>query len=1006
MKNLAFWRKWSFSLRIFFFFSFTIFLGVLFTYVYLFYLGSRATISWEHTTELEVVPIIVDTFTQLFHRFDIEADSYILIKTFKAGNLNAHWLVHYLYFGSLLLGMNFFLVVISDLKKMGYLAGVTLLFFFWANMNLELLKVFSHIHIPWIGEKLFLILVILAYIPISYFFHTTNYKVGYLGRFSIYICITLILIGIAIQYGKGILPIHHLTHYTLAIPIIITILFCGINAHEIIRLIVYFITVFNNPTSTGTVKHLLILSGIYFFNLVYVYLQFTERIDWNIFYLHPFLLYGITILLGLWGWQKRQIHFENYFDVSPAGIFLYISLAIISLSSIAFALALNNTPLIEVYEDTILYTHFAFGLVFLIYIFSNYAKPLEKNRKVYKIVYKYERVNFFFSWCMGILIIILILLRGNFITYQQSFAGYFNNLAYLNLLLRDEYAAKQYYKVALGYDPLNFHANYILGNMAKKANEEAAALIFFEDANTKKQYPEIYAQVADMYMKNRKFFKALFVLREGVKNCSRSGELYNNLALLFAKTNVDDSIDFYLKKALYYSYYPEVVQTNRFLLATLYSLYNNTEPILLERAHDYIGIYVNEMAFSSKVHQSPRSFDKDILNDSILSTPELCYLYNYALNLKQSVQDSTSYLLSYYKKFQENAHFNNYLVSAQAHIFFEQGDYMNAFRLWRYLYMESNLANPYYAHLLGLRLLQIEEYEKAIKYLQIAVRRGEKKASMPLLIAFFHLNDSLKAVKNLKSISTSLHFDDSKTADFLSFIDIDKKNPLTSDTARTVFIKFHGLNLSDDLFDSIISTIQNKKIKAHLLSNRMTHYLNIKNFFKAKEYLDSLQSYFKNGISDSVIDMAYLEYHQKTKNWNKVFLGKLSKTKFPKTQSCLEMYYLGSYYRSQNMIKEAIRAYRKALIGFPFKEQLWIDLFECYLQMKKEKAAYKTLLRGYEINPNSHTILQRYILQCVRMGYDSFAEFAMQDLQLFLSHEKYESFQKVYEKEKKIAKKY
>ncbi len=1003
MNTINFWKNWSFSSQLLFFLSSAVLSLTLVIYAYLFSLGDRATIAWQHVGDLEIIPTVIDTFSRHFFDFNIYTDAYLLVETFAAASIQAHPLTHYLYFAVQLFGLVLLLTVISDLKGIGYFAAATFLVFFLATANLELLRVFPNVYISWLGNKLFFLVVVLAYIPLSYIFYSISYKVAPLWRFVLYSIITGFLLWIAARYGRGDLPIQHLTHYNLASPIILTIAFCAVNGYEIVRVFVHITTSFNHSASRGTVRHLLILSLIYLFNLVYVYLQLTKAVDWGIFYVHPFVVYIATIVVGLWGWHKRALHFRDYFDINPTGSLLYVALAILSVSSISFAFATHNTPLMEVYEDSILYTHFAFGLVFLAYVFSNYGRLLSEDKRVYKILYTHEKTGFLFSWSMGILLIFLPLLRSGFIIYDQAFAGYYNSLGYLHQLLDKPYEAEQYYRVALAYDPLNFHTNYTLGMMAKEAEENAAAFIFFQDANIKKKHPQPYIQMAQMHGKNNKLFKALFTLGEGVQNCPESGELYNNLAMLFAETNVSDSVSYYLQQASQYSFYPEVVEANRFLLGTKYNLYKQVQEVHPSTQEDYIGVCANKMAFLNKQNQAPsHPFNRELLADSILSTPELCYLYNYALNPQAIQPDSIASLLTYYEHFGANYAFDKYLKVARAHILFEQGNRLEAFKIMQYLYGQSSLTDPYYANLLGLRLLQIGAYKKAAKYLKVAYYRGLEEAQVSMAIALSHLNNKNPALAVWKNISMQNNPKYQRLADeAIQLMHIQSttaiENNILSADSRTkqLFLAYAGTQITDEDFDKILLSISEEKIQNYYLADRMKQYLQAQKLDKATKYFILIEEYYQLGRIDPTLDLARLQYWYAAGRVDQVFFKQLQETTFSKDAQGLKYYYLAGYYAEKQLFDKALVQYKKAVVSLPYRAQIWIDLANIYRKEKQEEKAYELLLDAYHVNPESAEIIQAYILQCIRLGYDSFAKLALQDLQLLISKTEYRAFGRV-----------
>ena len=65
-----------------------------------------------------------------------------------------------------------------------------------------------------------------------------------------------------------------------------------------------------------------------------------------------------------------------------------------------------------------------------------------------------------------------------------------------------------------------------------------------------------------------------------------------------------------------------------------------------DQSQNYVGHANNELVFLNKIRETKEEpINMKFLQDSILETPNLCYLYNYAINHVQTPNDS---LISFY----------------------------------------------------------------------------------------------------------------------------------------------------------------------------------------------------------------------------------------------------------------------------------------------------------------------------------------------------------------------
>jgi hypothetical protein len=110
-------------------------------------------------------------------------------------------------------------------------------------------------------------------------------------------------------------------------------------------------------------NNFLIVSFLYLINLALIWLKNTRSIDWDILAISPFVLYLTSVMLGIWGF-RRLIQQQEAVSFRDSGAYLYAGLALVTTLTMAYAFVTANDPLVELFEDVIVYTHLAMGLVF------------------------------------------------------------------------------------------------------------------------------------------------------------------------------------------------------------------------------------------------------------------------------------------------------------------------------------------------------------------------------------------------------------------------------------------------------------------------------------------------------------------------------------------------------------------------------------------------------------------------------------------------------------------
>jgi len=719
-----FWQKWKTSYQFLYLFSVISLLICIGWSLYSFERGHHNIIMWEKKGNIEAVKTPLPSFKYQFFEFQPDTDSFLITEQFVASTFRIDELTPYLSLYFYILGMIVLLTVISDLQKIGYAIGMAVFTLGLSTLGTEILGIFHQI-----DQRSFLMMAILAYGLPSYYFASFRYGTPYLTRFAVYLLITIVLAVIIKLYTTHSYPFQHLAYYNVAIPIIVNLVFQALTAHEILRGVLYVLTAHNNIASRHTWQHLVLIGLFYFANLIYCYVYFTGQWNVQIGYLHPFILQGICTILGIWGFRHRQPQYESYFPFVPTGAFLYVALGLIAFSGLGYALATDNTPLIEVYEDTALYTQIGFGIGFLGYVVINFKKSLLANQPVYWYLWKPLQMSYGYGFAFGVFLITMALLYQGFLPYNQAIAGYFNSLGDEEYRQGNLRTAEEYYRTALGYDSRNHRSYYALGSIALLKNDKNMALVYFRDANLKKPSAFAYSQIAEILAQQNRWLEAIFILKEGAERCSEKGELYNNIALLYNKTEVPDSTHKYFELAAKYVDSPQVVESNSFALWTKYEIRGNIDTSYINTSSsEYVVKAGNELVLFNKYGRMAHSFEKKLLSDSTLTTAQLCYLYNYALNPKSLSDTSLTRLLAFYASLPGNSEHQIFLDFARAHLLFHQGDAMSAFPLMERVTEGGGTGNIIYPIIYASWLLQHRQFEHAKYYFDQAYQRGDKEA--------------------------------------------------------------------------------------------------------------------------------------------------------------------------------------------------------------------------------------------------------------------------------------
>lgn len=236
-----------------------------------------------------------------------------------------------------------------------------------------------------------------------------------------------------------------------------------------------------------------------------------------------------------------------------------------------------------------------------------------------------------------------MLINNQFFPVMQSFSGYYNSVADHSVASQEYKLAEAYYKTALGYERQNHKSNYGMASLAAIQGDNPTAGSYFRLAIQKKPSEFAFAALSHSLQKEDLFFEAMFALRDGLKKYPKSGELQNNLAILFEKSKNMDSSYFYLEKAKLNAENKDIPKAN--LIS--FWIKNGRKEKQLEMIGDgekssYNALIANILALkliAGNDSASTNNYQFD--GDSTLNMANFAWLYN------QTISDSKS------KKFTE-----------------------------------------------------------------------------------------------------------------------------------------------------------------------------------------------------------------------------------------------------------------------------------------------------------------------------------------------------------------
>lgn len=991
MNDFPFWNTWIKPYKTLLLMLLALLAGSILYFITVMLLGSELVIDWQTVATLEELqlPLLQKDFG--FFPLHLEADSYVVKQTFLGSDLKVNQWPAYLFLIMGVIGISVALGVISGLRRFWFIVGIALFCVLVVSLRLEQIQLFGRI------DKTADILFFLLFLPLSYYFQAIRAEVPLHLRFLAFLAL-FVLLAVVIYFFAGVnLPFLYIANYGLPGFMVVSFLFILLISPEIIAGILYLVTASNTENSKNSLMHFTMASFIYLGNLALYYLQIRGALDLDIYLISPFWILLVSILVAFFTLKSRSENFSGVIDYQPLGAMLYLALAIICLSTIGYVFATANDPLVETFEDAILYSHLGFGLMFFLYIIANFYGLLKENKRVYRIMYKPRAMPLFSARFAGLIVAFaLYSLHGSYAIFQPM-GGYYNAIGDLYTADNNFFLAEQYYKLGSQYKIANHRSNYALASLAIKADKPVQAMLFLKDAIERQPTPYAYANLANLYFNNNLYFDGLFTLREGIEHYPREGRLYNNLGLQFGKTNVVDSALYYLQIAARDSELEENVQANE--LALLANKRIPLENIDYEYRKGDIFYQTNYLALLNQnptlVQGSPE-VNPRVLQE--LGGIEAAWLLHYALLIEEpdsllprqlkSLIDSTPVLF--------NPEPSGLALGV---LFFKQQNHFGSFRTLAELAEGSMFNRGVYYKLLGTWALELNAPALAERFFERAAGPKDGEAAILQALALTEAGKPLEAGEVLVSLPDSLLGErlQKTKSEMLMLLGMQDFSELPANQSQ---MAYQALRLQWGKLDSLqeevlIRQIQDLNWKARAFGLLVSKNLQYGSLQEAEKYLLQLQQIPPTQLEEPVNAMRQQLIRQ---------LGVYHTSATTPSDPPAYPGALGDLFRSAYEATlagdtlQAIQKYRKIMQATPFLEEAYILATPLLNAKGFEAQAYDFLLKAMQFNPYSLVLKEQYILQSLRLNLEEYAFDELQNLREIAEQERFDFFVERFEK--------
>ena len=975
MSSLFFWKDWHKEYRLIWYLILSVFAFSL-IYLWITYLqGDSNVISWMHLQEQKEIETTVHSFQLGPFNLEVKGDAYTIHEYLHGSPVTPNTLASYLFIGILGFAALVLLSVITTTERFWFYAGMTLFIVFTIYLRFETIGLFGFFNqIP--------TLVILAlFVSAAFYFNKIRPTTPFAYRL-----ITFFIIGILISVCIALFAQVNFPFYQLAITafvpaLILSIFFIMMIGHEIIRSFLYVAS----QGRTKNLNHLLIISTVYLVNIVITCLHEIGFLDWNFIYVNIFLLLSISSIVGIWGFRHREELYNTVLPLSPIACFLYLALATICFITTAQLLGNANDPGVKILRDMIIFSHVGFGIVFLMYLFSNFSPMLARNIPVYPVLYRPTRMPYFTFRFAGLIIMLAFVFNSDINDYvYKAFSTYYTSGADLNIIENNQEKAIAFYERARA-QAFGFHrANYSLATLRTSEMEYAVAHEDYHDSNVRNPNVYSYTNNANLFAWQRHFNEAIEEYKLGMRHVSDDGPLASNLALSYVQMHKVDSAVKYIELARKTSSTRDAAETNFFALLAQEKIPVNIDSIASAFNSTSRGLIANALALST-ITGKPYTPPTNPLENKRLDLYSATTLNNYILKNAKSVD--TTFIEQAYRLVSDslNQPFSEAIKASLAIAYYHQGNVARALEvLAEQVYLSQSYQGKF-NYTMGLWALEQKNPSLAAAYFSYADEYEFTDAPFYLAIALTEAGHSELALSAWDSVAAKGNPEQKLITRAVRRILTMPLAEVTTldDVERYQFCRYR-IGVKDSIvFNRVVNDFNHADYKAQALLDYSAKCLQADRLSSAIHYYNRIAGL---QLSDERLydDVRHFELLLlSTRQETRLLAQQINKgIEFGSSRRLEKMYYTALIAESSGDTTTAKKMYSVLGKYNPFFVDGIISAADFYKRTNPGGfEAYTILAESIHVNKNSLRLWKAYYSEALRKGFDDYAASAAQTIQ-------------------------
>ncbi|MCC3157300.1 hypothetical protein LJ737_08620 [Hymenobacter sp. 15J16-1T3B] len=707
--------------------------------VYAYFSGDDHTLPVGTVAQLAPVPVTVAQVPAGADSLALQANGYAVTQTYDvAGPLlwpdaAAAWCA--------VLGLSLvvWLAVISQQARLAFVAGAVPVIFLLMSLNLDALGVFGEQH------QYFLMLTLATLLLPAFLLHAFFERVGLGWRLLLFAGLVAALAALLLTKSTqpaAYVVLHLAAFGTPAGSVVVVLLSLWVGVE-----LVYGLLWFNTQGATPRGRFGLmpfVLSSVLLLGILLLYY-------WNDgqlavlpgIHLEPYVLLLLAAVVGWWSLPRRLPTYQAWLPLRAAAP-LYLVLTLLATAAVGYAAATANEPLLQAGREAVNLILLGLSTAFFLYVLLNFGPLIRQKLQVHRVAFDPRRVPFFAVYLLGAGIVAAVLMRNGFDLLSRARSGEYIQLGDLTRYQSEQQPdnfylaalAERYYAEADQLDPRNARAAFGRAALYQARAQRQNEINILRTTLLREPNEKAFLRLGARFDQPTDFFDRQQILRQALRELPARPRLNAEMAQLYTRSALTDSVQYYLRRSLAADADNPVARTNWLAFLLKNGQLSAARAAAAEAAQPTWPAWQNN-AWLLQLLQGqfqPVAAARPAV-DSALTVAQFAQLYH--VGLAQAARRDTALLplLESLQQVRSNENFHDQLAFLHGLQLLRAGRPSAGFDQLEAL--ATGTAEGYYQQVLGTYLLERGLFPAAAARLSRAEQAGNPAAALPATYAWY-----------------------------------------------------------------------------------------------------------------------------------------------------------------------------------------------------------------------------------------------------------------------------